>query len=230
MCVAEPSSALLQVDVSVSLSRLGYVLTTQGDLTGARVTVTRLTDRDNEFGEARTAIAALRLAEGNGRAAIEALAPVLDGTAPVVRAGTVIQALLLDAVARDQLGDRVAAERDIERALDVAEPDSLVFPFVVVPAHALLERHPRHRTAHAALLADLLSVLGGSSLPARRTALRQCRRARRRTWKKTGSTGRHTWKNTSSTTVRTSMSRWMGPNPGMSSGRRRYKLFETPLP
>jgi LuxR family maltose regulon positive regulatory protein len=80
----------------------------------------------------------------------------------------VIQALLLDAVAHDQLGDRVTAERDIERALDIAEPDSLVFPFVVVPARDLLERHPRHRTAHAALLADLLSVLAGSSLPARR--------------------------------------------------------------
>ena len=62
----------------------------------------------------------------------------------------------------------MTAERDIERALDLAEPDALVFPFVVVPARDLLERHPRHRTAHAALLADLLDVLGGSSLPARR--------------------------------------------------------------
>ena len=43
-----------------------------------------------------------------------------------------ISALVLDAVARDQLGDRVTAERDIERGLDLAEPDSLVFPFVVV--------------------------------------------------------------------------------------------------
>ena len=138
-----------------------------GDVTGARATVARLTDRDHEFGEARTALAALRLADGDHRAAIEVLAPVLDGTAPVVRAGTVIQALILDALARDQLGDRVTAERDIERALDIAEPDSLVFPLMVVPARDLLERHPRHRTAHAALLADLLSVLGGSSLPPR---------------------------------------------------------------
>jgi LuxR family maltose regulon positive regulatory protein len=38
---------------------------------------------------------------------------------------------------------------------------------MVVPARDLLERHPPHRTAHAALLADLLSVIGGSSLPAR---------------------------------------------------------------
>jgi LuxR family maltose regulon positive regulatory protein len=81
----------------------------------------------------------------------------------------VIQALLLDAVARDALGDHETAERDIERGLDIAEPDALVFPFLAVPTRALLERHPRHRTAHATLLADLLSVLGGSSLPPRRT-------------------------------------------------------------
>ena len=138
-----------------------------GDVNGARATVASLTERDHEFGEARTALAAIRLAEGDYTAAVEALAPVLDGTLPVVRAGTVIQALMLDAVARDELGDRVTAERDIERALDIAEPDSLIFPLIVVPARDLLERHPRHRTAHAALLADLLSVLGGASLPAR---------------------------------------------------------------
>ena len=138
-----------------------------GDVTGARATVTSPTDRDHESGEARTALAALRIAEGDHRAAIEALAPVLDGTAAVVRVGSVISALVLDAVAHDQLGDPVTAERDIERGLDLAEPDSLVFPFIVVPARDLLERHPRHRTAHAALLADLLIVLGGSSLPTR---------------------------------------------------------------
>jgi LuxR family maltose regulon positive regulatory protein len=62
----------------------------------------------------------------------------------------------------------VTVERDIERALDLAEPDSLLFPFVSIPVRDLLERHPRHRTAHATLLADLVTVLGGSSLPARR--------------------------------------------------------------
>ncbi|TAK01740.1 MAG: LuxR family transcriptional regulator, partial [Chloroflexota bacterium] len=138
-----------------------------GDETGARATLTRLTDTEREFGEARTALAALRLAEGDQGAAVEALAPVLDATAPVIRAGTEIQALMLDAVARDQLGDRVRAERGIERALDLAEPDSLVFPFLVIPARDVLERHPRHRSAHATLLADLLAVLGGTPLVAR---------------------------------------------------------------
>ena len=37
----------------------------------------------------------------------------------------------------------------------------------IVPARDLLERHPRHRTAHAALLATVLDVLGGSPVRAR---------------------------------------------------------------
>ena len=65
------------------------------------------------------------------------------------------------------LGDAKAAEDDIERALGLAEPDALILPFVITPARDLLERHPRHRTAHAALLATILDVLSGSRLPAR---------------------------------------------------------------
>jgi LuxR family maltose regulon positive regulatory protein len=59
-------------------------------------------------------------------------------------------------------------ERDIERALDLAEDDALVLPFLVTPVTALLERHPRHRTAHAALLGTVLDVLAGAAPPARR--------------------------------------------------------------
>jgi LuxR family maltose regulon positive regulatory protein len=133
-----------------------------GDVSGARTTLARLTDRDRGFGEARTALAALRLAEGEPRAAIESVSPVLDGTAPVVRVGSLIQALVLDALAHDRLGEQAAVERDIERALDLAEPDALVYPFLVPRARPLLERHPRDRTSHAALLADILDVLAGS--------------------------------------------------------------------
>ena len=64
---------------------------------------------------------------------------------------------------RDRLGEAQAAEVDIERALDLAESDALVFPFVMTPTRELLERHPRHRTAHAALLTDILDVLAGSA-------------------------------------------------------------------
>ena len=141
-----------------------------GDLDGARATLDRLTDRDRESGESRTALAALRLAEREPRAAIESLAPVLDDSLPVIRVGSLIQALVLDAMAHDQLDDGATVEHDIERALDLAEPDSLVFPFLIDGSRDLLQRHPRYRTSHAVLLDDLLDVLAGSPAPHRRRA------------------------------------------------------------
>jgi len=138
-----------------------------GDMAGARATLDRMLQEHRGSGEALAALASLHLVEGNARAAVEALAPVLDGSAPVLRDFTVIQALLLEAQAYERLGEPRAAEAAIERALDLAEPEALVFPFVMVRPQELLERHPHHRTAHAALLADILDVLAGSSLPAR---------------------------------------------------------------
>jgi LuxR family maltose regulon positive regulatory protein len=38
-----------------------------------------------------------------------------------------------------------------------------MLPFAMTPIGHLLERHPRHRTAHAALLSDILDMLAGSS-------------------------------------------------------------------
>jgi LuxR family maltose regulon positive regulatory protein len=137
-----------------------------GDTTAARATLAELSDEDREWGEGRAALASVHLADGEAEAAVDVLAPVLAGSTPVIRDFTVIQAFLLDAVARDLLGDTQAAESDIERALELAEPEAVVLPFVMSPPRDLLERHPRHRTAHAALLKDVLDVLAGSSLPA----------------------------------------------------------------
>ena len=76
---------------------------------------------------------------------------------------SVSEALLLEAAARDALGDPGAAESALERALDIAEPDGAVLPFLLHPVPALLERHPRHRTAHPSLIAEILSLLAGAS-------------------------------------------------------------------
>ena len=149
--------------VSIALVQLRM-----GEQARARATLAELTDADLASGEARAAVAALRLAEDDPQAATEVVAPVLDGTAPVIRVGTLIQASLLDAIARDRLGDVAAATRDVERALDLAEPDALVYPFLVAPVRDLLLRHPRHETAHAALLADLVDILAGSAVRIRR--------------------------------------------------------------
>ena len=68
---------------------------------------------------------------------------------------------LLEAVARDALGDAQTAEASIERALELAEQDGTILPFTLVPVRPLLERYPRHRTAHAALLTAILDVMDG---------------------------------------------------------------------
>jgi LuxR family maltose regulon positive regulatory protein len=75
-------------------------------------------------------------------------------------------ALLLDAIAHDALGDPDAAGRALERALDAAEADHMLFPFLVHPVPGLLERQARQRTAHAALIAEILGLLAGTSSPA----------------------------------------------------------------
>ena len=146
---------------------LVHTLVRLGDAAAARATLARMSEEHRDWGEARAALASLHLAEGDAQAAADSLAPVLDGSAPVIHTFSVIQALLLHAIARDQLGEPQTAESDIERALELAEPDALVFPFVMTPPRDLLERHPRHRTAHGALLQDILDVLAGSSLPVR---------------------------------------------------------------
>jgi LuxR family transcriptional regulator, maltose regulon positive regulatory protein len=66
-----------------------------------------------------------------------------------------VASFLLEAIARDALGDPAAAGRALGRALDLAEPDSLLLPFLLYPALGLLERHARQRTAHASLLAEI---------------------------------------------------------------------------
>ena len=106
------------------------------------------------------------LAEGDPAGALGALADVLDGTAPVIGYFTVVEAQLLAALAHRALGDQRAANTATERALALAEPDRLVLPFAIMGSGELLEALPRHQTAHAALLTDILDVLHGASLAA----------------------------------------------------------------
>ena len=126
-------------------------------------TLAELDDKERETGEMHAALAVLRLAQGDPRAAALALEPVLDGSAPVTRRASLSEAFVLAAAARDALGDSDAAERALERALDIAESDGAVLPFLLHPVPGLLERHPRHRTVHASLIAEILSLLGGAS-------------------------------------------------------------------
>ena len=122
-----------------------------------------LDPREREGGEMRNAIALLRLVEHDPLGATAALAPVLDGSVRV-HPVWVVAALLLEAIARDELGDP-AAGRAIERALDLAGPDHMLFPFLTYPVPALLERHARDCAKHAPLVAEILSLLSPAGAP-----------------------------------------------------------------
>jgi LuxR family maltose regulon positive regulatory protein len=143
-----------------------WLLATQARLgmTGeARALLAALDDERARSGEIRNARAVICLAEGTPAAALAAVADVLDGTAPVQGSVTVMEAHLLAGLAHRQLGDQRAASRAAERALALAESDRLVLPFAMTGSAGLLEALPRHQTAHAALLAEILDVLHGSS-------------------------------------------------------------------
>jgi LuxR family maltose regulon positive regulatory protein len=76
----------------------------------------------------------------------------------------VVEAHLLAGLAYRELGDQRAANQAAERALALAEADRVVLPFAMTGSPELLEALPRHETAHAALLADVLDVMRGASL------------------------------------------------------------------
>jgi len=68
-------------------------------------------------------------------------------------------------MARDAVGDAAAAAGALERALDLAQPDGVMLPFLQHPAPALLDRHARQCATHAALAAEILSLMGRVPLP-----------------------------------------------------------------
>src|SRR5258708_6129055 len=147
--------------VTVTRAWLLLALVRLGETEQAEQALAGLGDQDRDRREIRTAVAALRLAQDDPDAATTALAPALDGSTSVTSPTLHVQCYLLEAIARDALGDAAAAERALERALDLAEPDGMLLGFLLHPAPGLLERHARRRTAHAALIAEIRGVLAG---------------------------------------------------------------------
>ena len=114
---------------------------------------------DQDSGEICIAAAVLRLARHDPRAALAALAPVLAGSAPLAWPTWLTMAFLLEASARDALGDGGAADQALERALDCAEPDGALLFFLWHPVPGLLQRHARDCARHAALVSEILTLL-----------------------------------------------------------------------
>ena len=159
---------VLLVDVG---SRALQVQVRMGDTGAVREALADSSPEQRHRAGMRIALGALELAEGNPERAVEALAPVIDGSAPALSGRWArVEALLLDATARDRLGDRRAAEESLEAALELAEPEALILPFMLWPSRELLERHPGHRTAHAALISTIRDALAGHAAPRRGSA------------------------------------------------------------
>ncbi|MGH2854696.1 MAG: LuxR C-terminal-related transcriptional regulator [Solirubrobacteraceae bacterium] len=144
--------------------QLLHALVRMGETNPAEQAIAAMDAQTQQSGPARTALAALRLAQNDPEAATTALAPILDGAAAAgANPSTVIvaQACLLEAHARDALGDAGARERVLERALDLAEADGMLLPFLFHPMADLLERHSRFHTTHSSLILEILDLLAG---------------------------------------------------------------------
>jgi len=163
---AERAGDMLASPHALDLGVRGHLLIAllrSGDVAAVERALAGLQEPDDrDAAEIRVVAAALALDEGRPGDAVAALAPIVDpSAAEVVGPRWMIQARLLDATARSALGDADAAGRALERALDLAEGDGILLPFLLFPAPELLERHGRSRTAHAALLADVRALLAG---------------------------------------------------------------------
>jgi LuxR family transcriptional regulator, maltose regulon positive regulatory protein len=162
---AEHLGSQLEGSQALASQMTGWLLATQARLgmTGeARARLAALDDERAGSGEIRNADAVICLAEGDPAGALGPVGDVLDGTAPVLGYVTVLEANLLAGLAYRELGDLRAANLAAERALALAESDRLVLPFAMTGSRELLKALPRHETAHAALLTDILNVLHGS--------------------------------------------------------------------
>jgi LuxR family transcriptional regulator, maltose regulon positive regulatory protein len=128
----------------------------------ARIRLEAAAESRAESTAVRIAWAAIRLAEGDPRAALDALRDVLASATPGIDTSAMVEAHLLDGLAHLALGARREASAAAERALAAAEPDRIILPFVLTASLPLLETHRPHETAHRALLIEIVDVLRGA--------------------------------------------------------------------
>jgi LuxR family transcriptional regulator, maltose regulon positive regulatory protein len=162
---AEELQAELEGSHALAGQLAGWRLSTQarlGQLAEARAELAALDAELAGSGEIANARATLCLAEGDPTGAIAAASDVLAGIVPAIGHLTVAEANLLAGLAHRELGDQRAAFAATESALALAEADRLVLPFAMTCSVELLEAMPRHETAHAALLDDIIDILHGA--------------------------------------------------------------------
>jgi LuxR family transcriptional regulator, maltose regulon positive regulatory protein len=78
----------------------------------------------------------------------------------------VMAASLLGTIVRAALGDPDAAGRALQRALDFAEHDQVLLPFLIDPPPGLFERQAQHHIADASPSYETADLLSGATGPA----------------------------------------------------------------
>jgi LuxR family maltose regulon positive regulatory protein len=91
---------------------------------------------------------------------------LLDGSIGGVHLVCVVAALLPEAIACDALGNPDTTSSVLERALDPAERDRMLVPFLIHPAPSFSERHAEYRTAPATLISEVVDLLARVGRPA----------------------------------------------------------------
>ena len=137
-----------------------HALVRLGETDRAEQDITEINEQDRASGDMRVAAAALRLAKNDPYAATAELTPVLSGAAPVPPTTWLAHAYLLEAIARDALGDPAAAGDAMRRALDITEVDGAVAVFLFhPPARELFDRYAPDPSEQSALVAGIRSLL-----------------------------------------------------------------------
>jgi len=137
-----------------------HALIRLGETGRAERDIAEIGEQGELSGEIRMALAALRIVQNDPHAATVALAPVFSGAVPVAPATWLSLACLLEAIARDALGDPAAARDAMRRALDAATPDGVLATFLFhPPARELFDRYAPDRGDQAALAAKIRNLL-----------------------------------------------------------------------
>jgi LuxR family maltose regulon positive regulatory protein len=88
-----------------------------------------------------------------------------------------MEVLLIEAIARDATGDQAGASRALNGALDLAEPDRMLYPFIFHPAPELIRRYAQQSAEHGVVVARVLRLVdhAGQVRSQRRAAATQSR-------------------------------------------------------
>jgi len=144
-----------------------HALVRLGETGRAEQDIAEAGEQGQASGDVRVALAALRIAQGDPHAATVALAPVLDGAVLVPPTTWLAHACLLEAMARDALGDPAAAGDAMRRALALAGPEGALTAFLLhPPARELFDRYAPDVGEQAALVAEIRGLLPAEPRPA----------------------------------------------------------------